>query len=117
MDKTVAGLLGAVAALGAASTAQAAVPLSVEPVSEAQSYADLLKPIPNAAALLAAADEAERQADLDRAGADSAPLFQVQYYRHHHHHHHHHRFIPRIIRRQIFRHHHHHHHHHHNFNY
>ena len=63
---------------------------------KANSFAELLEPIPNAPALLMAMDEkpaAENNVQL------------AQYY-HHHHHHHHHRYWRR------YRHHHHHHHHH-----
>jgi hypothetical protein len=103
MEKRVAGLLGAVAAIGTLSTAQAAPAPATEPanVLQASSYAELLQPIPNAAATLKVIDE--------RAPAASAePRVQLAQ-AHHHHHHHHHRTV--IIRRH--RHHHHHHHDHH----
>jgi hypothetical protein len=56
MDKKIAGLLGAVAALGAVNAAQAAPSPSPAPsdVLRANSFADLLEPIPNAAKLLQA---------------------------------------------------------------
>ena len=58
MEKKIAGLLGAVATLGALSTAQAApAPGARQMPLQANSYADLLEPIPNAAALLQAVDE------------------------------------------------------------
>jgi hypothetical protein len=96
MEKRVAGLLGAVAAIGTLSTAQAAPAPASDPaeVLQANSYAELLQPIPNAAATLKVIDE--------RAPAASAEA-RVQLAQAHHHHHHHHRR----------RHHHHHHHHHH----
>jgi len=104
MEKRVAGLLGAVAAIGTLSTVQAAPAAASEPadVLQANSYADLLQPIPNAAATLKVIDE--------RAPVASAePRVQLAQ-AHHHHHHHHHRTI--IIRRHRHHHHHHHHHHH-----
>ena len=79
MDKKIAGLLGAAAALAAATTAQAAMPT-------ANSYRDLLDPIENAFTLLKA----------DNAASSQAPEYQVadeviikKKVRHHHHHHHH----------------------------
>ena len=104
MDKNLAGLLGAVGALVAAAPAQAATshPASIEAAMEASSYSDLLKPIPNAAALLKAA-AAQPAVDAPKSEGQ-AGVEQVQY---HHHHHHHHRYYRR---------HHHHHHHHHFYN-
>jgi hypothetical protein len=95
MDKKIAALLGA-AALGTVGSAQAS-PIDV---LQANSYADLLQPIPNAAALLSAVDE--RTPD-----ASAGPTIQLAQAHHHHHHHHHHSYSRR------HRHHHHHHHHHH----
>jgi hypothetical protein len=105
MDKKIAGLLGAVAALGTLGTVQAApAPASTSTdVLQANSYADLLQPIPNAAATLKVVDE-------NAPVASSEARTQVAQM-HHHHHHHHHRTI--VIRRH--RHHHHHHHHHHRY--
>lgn len=99
MDKKIAGLLGAVAALGTVSSTQAAPLVPPTEVLQANSYADLLAPIPNAGAILEAVD---RQGE---AAGGEAKMLTVQY---HHHHHHHHRTV--IIRH---RHHHHHHYHHH----
>jgi hypothetical protein len=67
-----------------------------EPPAAAQSYADLLDPIPNALEALIADD-------LKRARQPKPLLQLAQFYYHHHHHHHHHGY---------FEHHHHHHHHH-----
>jgi hypothetical protein len=94
LDNKIAGLLGAVAALGTVSSGEAAPLPPPAAVLQANSYADLLTPIPNAAALLRAMDE------QDGAGTDTARVRLAQY--HHHHHHHYRR-----------RHHHHHHHRHH----
>jgi len=57
MDKKIAGLLGAVATLGAMNRAQAAPNPAPTDVMRANSFADLLTPIPNASALLQAIDE------------------------------------------------------------
>jgi hypothetical protein len=91
MAKMLAGLVGAVtvAAVGAPGHADAAM--------QASSYADLLKPIPNAVEVLKA---------LDAEAQPEAMVQEVQYYHHHHHHHHH-----RYYRRRYYHHHHHHHHH------
>jgi hypothetical protein len=103
MDKSMAGVMGAVGVLALASPAHdaAAAPMTMEAAMQATSYADLLRPIPNAKALLVEA--ALEQPDVPPPGPPP----------HHHHHHHHRR-----------RHHvpppppppppHHHHHHHHN---
>lgn len=117
MDKKIAGLLGAVAALGTFSTAGAA-PAPTD-VLQANSYADLLEPIPNAGALLQAIDEAAPPKT-----SENVQLAQF-FYHHHHHHHHHHSFYPRrryyeapivvVPRYRRYHHHHHHHHHHHSF--
>jgi hypothetical protein len=127
MDKKIAGLLGAVATLGAFNAAQAAPAPTPAPtdVLRANSFAELLEPIPNAASLLQAIDES---APAQSAEENVQP---AQYYHHHHHHHHHHSFYrrynrydydggygPRVIvvpRRYPYYHHHHHHHHHHSF--
>jgi hypothetical protein len=114
MDKKIAGLLGAVAALTSMDAAQAATTPAPNPAEalRAASYADLLTPIPNAVALLDADDAARSQ----RPAAEGV---QVAQYHHHHHHHHHRRTI--IIRRHHHHHHHHfrrhHHHHHHHSQY
>jgi hypothetical protein len=117
MEKKIAGLLGAMATLGAFNAAQAAPTPSPAPtdILRANSFADLLEPIPNAAALLQAVDESAPVPSAD----DNVQL--AQYYHHHHHHHHHSQYrrdyqpnvfvVPRPWRR----HHHHHHHHHHSF--
>jgi hypothetical protein len=124
MEKKIAGLLGAVAALGALNAAQAAPAPSPAPsdVLRANSFADLLEPIPNAASLLQAIDESAPVQSVD----ENVQLAQF-YHHHHHHHHHHHSFYrrdydggygPRVIivpRYRRYQDHHHHHHHHHSF--
>jgi hypothetical protein len=108
MGIKIAGLVGAMATLGAFNAAEAAPTPSPAPtdVLRANSFADLLEPIPNAAALLQAVDESAPVASADG---------NIQLAQYHHHHHHHHsqyrRYAPRII--VVPRRHHHHHHHHH----
>jgi hypothetical protein len=125
MEKKVAGLLGAVAALGALNGAQAAPVPAPNPgppdTLKVNSYADLLEPIPNALKVLA---EIEAQAPV-KPWEDNVKV--AQFYHHHHHHgyyhHHHHGYGPRVIvvpPRRYYRHHHHgyyHHHHHHHHGY
>lgn len=81
MDKKIAGLLGAAAALSSMASAQGA-PANPS-LAPAASYKDLLQPIPNALAGLKAGEPALAQA------APAARLERVQYHHHHHHHHHH----------------------------
>ena len=112
MDKKLAGLVGVVGALTAIAPGQAATP-TLDDAMRAETYADLLRPIPNATALLAKSD----------AAATAEPeVIGVQYYYHHHHHHHHHRYyrpyyaVPSYgYYRPRYYHHHHHHHHHNNY--
>ena len=119
MDKKIAGLLGAVAALGTLTTAEAAPAPSPPDVLHANSYADLLEPIPNAVALLRAVDES-----APAQGTENVQLAQYYHHHHHHHHHsfyrhhHHHSYYPPVVvvpRYRRYHHHHHHHHHHHSF--
>ena len=110
MDKKIAGLLGAVAAVSTMGTAQAAPTPNPTETLRANSFAELLEPIPNAAALLQAVDE-QPQAETRDGNVQLA-----QYHHHHHHHHAYRRYVPRIIvvpRHRHYHHHHHHHHHHH----
>ena len=112
MDKKIAGLLGAVATLGAFNAAEAAPSPAPADVLRANSFADLLEPIPNAAALLQAVDESAPAPSAN----ENVQLAQI-YIEHHHHHHHHsqyRRYAPRVVivpPRYRYRHHHHHHHH------
>jgi hypothetical protein len=98
MEKRIAGLLGAVATLGALGAAQAAPTADPNEALRASSFAELLEPIPNAATLLQAMDQAPSNAGTEH------NVQLVQYYHHHHH---------RYWRRRYYHHHHHHHHHHH----
>ena len=102
MDKKIAGLLGAAAALTAVNSAQAATETSMTEGPPAATYRDLLEPIPNALALL-------KTEDAQRPATSANEQTQLAYHHHHHHrwwrrywhhHHHHHRYY------------HHHHHHH-----
>ena len=83
MDKTIIGLVGAASALvlanGAGATAALAGPARLAP---AQSYAELLDPIPDAISRVTAPSD-----DVD-GGVVTVEL--AQYHHHHHHHHHHH---------------------------
>jgi hypothetical protein len=94
MDKKIAGLLGAAAALTAVNTAQAAAPATAAIGPTAVSYRDLLEPIPNALALLK---------NEDTQGTEARTDGQTRLVQHHHHHHH------RYYRRYWHHHHHHHH--------
>jgi hypothetical protein len=109
-NKKLAGLIGAMATLGAFNTAEAAPITGRAPtdILRADSFADLLEPIPNAVALLQAVDEKAPAASLD----EDIKLAQ---YHHHHHHSQYRRYAPRvvIVPPRYRRHHHHHHHHHH----
>ena len=118
MEKKIAGLLGAMATLGAVDTAPASQGPSAAPteVMRANSFADLLEPIPNAASLLQAIDESEPAQPTD--SKVQLAQFDIRVgprYHHHHHHHHHHGYGRRVIVVPRFRHHHHHHHHHHGY--
>ena len=98
MEKRIAGLLGAVATLGAFNAAQAAPTPSPAPsdVLRANSFAVLLPPIPNAAALLLAVDESAPGPSAN----ENVQLAQLYIREHHHHHHHHHayrRYAPRVV--------------------
>jgi hypothetical protein len=115
MEKKIAGLIGAVAAIGAATgVAQAAPAPAATDVLNANSFADLLEPVPNAATKLQALDE--QTTDSAEPGVQ---LAQYYYHHHHHHHHHHHRYWRRgpviVVPPRWHRHHHHHHHHHHGY--
>ena len=117
MDKKIAGLLGAVGALASVGIAQATTnPADPTEALKAQSFADLLEPIPNAMEKLRAVDETE--------SAPRVQTAQLFIEHHHHHHHHHHGYYrgdgPRIVvtpgfRSRRYYHHHHHHHHHHGY--
>jgi hypothetical protein len=97
MDKKIAGLLGAVAAVTTMTGAQAA---TQTPALQAASYADLLMPVPNATEALIAHDQLLAQSPVAKRSEG------VQVAADHHHHHH------VVVIKRHRRHHHHHHHHH-----
>ena len=119
MDKTIVGVIGAVTGLASLDgAAQAATAPTPDALPAARSYAELLDPIPNAVAMLQAADAAAVR-DAQQPAGDDVQVAQVYIgVGHHHHHHHHHRYWWRHHhhhhhhRVYIYRHHHHHHHHH-----
>jgi hypothetical protein len=85
MDKKIAGLLGAAAALTTMTAAQAAVPTPSAQPAPAQSYADLLVPVANPVAALKADD-----AQPVGGSFILAKTVVIKKNKHHHHHHHHH---------------------------
>jgi hypothetical protein len=94
MDKKIAVMIAAMGSIAPVAVAQAAVtPDEVDRAMNAGSFAELLQSVPNAPAILKAADEQRATTKGD----------EVQVAWHHHHHHHHH----------WWHYHHHHHHHHH----
>jgi hypothetical protein len=99
MEKSIAGLIGAVGVMAAASPSHAATNMapSLNDVMQVNSYADLLKPIPNAVAM-------KQEFEAAQSSRPAEPeVMTIQYYHHHHHHHH------RYYRRRYYHHHHHHH--------
>jgi hypothetical protein len=109
MDKKIVGLVGVISGLASLGVAQA-TPITTE-LPKAQSFAELLEPIPNAAALLRVADAAAaaRESQYRR-----NPNVKLVYDHHHHNYHHHHH--PWWWYQQHHHHHHnYHHHHHHNY--
>ncbi len=102
MDKKIAGLLGAAAALTTMTAAQSTM-AGAMPTTPPSTYRDLLEPIPNALAALKADD-----ARMAQEKQNNVQL--AQYYYHHHHHHHHHHFRYYDVEPRGFYHHHHHHH-------
>ena len=114
MNKRIAGLLGAAAALTTMSAAQAAVPPGE--LAPPSSYAELLAPVANASAALKADDA--RLAENSAGEVQLAQYYHHHYHHHHYHHHHyhhhhyhHHHYFPPVIRHFIRRPHHHHYHH------
>jgi hypothetical protein len=108
MDKNIAALLGAAAALTSMTVANAATPMTPAGTPQVSSYADLLAPVPNAMAELIADDTAR----ANKSTPDGVEVAQIVIgVGHHHHHHHHHRY------RRIRHHHHHSHRHHHHSQY
>jgi len=86
MDKKIAGLLGAAAALTTVTAAQAAAP--VAPNAAPTSYRELLDPVTDAVPLLKA--DNSRLAQTDRIQTAETVIIKKKDHHHHHHHHHHH---------------------------
>src|ERR1700733_12967795 len=116
MDKKLAGLLGAAAALATMSSAQAAAPVQQSEIAPATSYRDLLDPVPNALSALKADDarRAESQGTQGESSQDGVRVAQISVQVGHHHHHLHRGVVVRVGPGHHHYHHHHHHHHHHN---
>ena len=89
MDKKISGIIGAVAAVTSLHPAQAAPQANANPaeILRAGSFGELLGPIQNASAKLAALE-----ANETLTGGKSKLVELAYYHHHHHHHHHHHRF-------------------------
>ena len=102
MDQKIVGIVGAIAGLVSLDAAQGTATAMPNPEAPkgARSFAELLDPIPNALAMLRAADST-----APRNQAEQTTDVRVAQ---NHHHHHHHRYVKPKRR------HHHHHHHHHN---
>ena len=79
MQNKITGLLGAMAAIGTLGVAQAAPAPDTSDVLKANSFAELLQPIPDAAARLKAMDESQ-------SNSSAARNIQLAYHHHHHHH-------------------------------
>ena len=95
MDQKTVGLLGAVAGLAAIASAHAANAPAVNPQEalQASTYADLLAPVPNAAALVKADDLARAHRRKSEGEIQLAEFYiGISPPRHHHHHHHHYHF-------------------------
>ena len=129
MNKKIAALLGAAAAVATVGGAQAAtqpIPNSSEAL-QASSYADLLTPVPNAGEQL----KADNTARAKMPAQEGVKLAQDHHHHHHdtviikrgrdHHHHHHHHHsgafigIPGVAGVTVGNGDHHHHHHHHDY--
>lgn len=107
LDKKIAGLAGAISALATMTAVKAAQAADVAEVLNPRSYAELLQPIPNAVALLMAADTVNAARAKAEAGQDpNVKLAQYGYYHHHHHHHHHHHWYHHHHHHHWYRHHH-----------
>jgi hypothetical protein len=106
LDKTLISLLSGASALALLGGSQASAAPAVDQVATlqpAQSFAELLDPIPNAQNVLRAEEEKDAAASEDR------PIVMAQYHHHHHHHHYYHHHYHH----HYYHHHHHHHYHHH----
>jgi hypothetical protein len=101
MDKTVIGLAAAIGAMTPMVAAHAEVaPSDLSRAMEANSFAELLQPIPNAVAILKVADEqgSAKPGEGVQLAQDHHHHHHHRYYHHHHHHHrrwdnHHHHWL------------------------
>jgi hypothetical protein len=102
MEKTVIGLVAALGAVAPLAGAQAAVASSEDAANALRvgSVADLLDPVPNSAAILAALDAERKPAAPVSTEVKGLKVAQWHHHHHHYYHHHHHHYY------------HHHHHHH-----
>jgi hypothetical protein len=110
MEKTIMGLVAAIGAAAPLGGAHAAV-VSTEDAArslQVSSVAELLEPVSNSAAILAALDSAPR---AETASQDKG--VEVAQFYHHHHHHHHHYYHHHHHHHYYYHHHHHHHYYHH----
>ena len=104
MDKSKLGVVGAISSLVALpAMAQPAAARAEPPIAAAQSYAELLQPIPNAVERLQRANLEESQRPLLIRAQYGDQHHHHQANNHHHHHqnggHHHHHRRSHIIRR------------------
>jgi hypothetical protein len=105
LDKTIIGLVSAASALAlGAPPSSSAGPA---PLPAAQTYAELLDPIPDAVSRLSTQ---WGDGKLNVTADDSPAVELAQYYHHHHHHHHHWWRHYHHHHHWHWRHHHHHHH-------
>jgi hypothetical protein len=122
MDKKTAGLVGAISALTPLTATAAPAAKTLADVMAPKSYAELLQPIPNAAALLKEAAAAEPEARVEQAQYYGNPYYNPNYNyyyapRPRYHHHHHHGYWGGGGWGRPYYHHHHHHHHNYNWGY
>jgi hypothetical protein len=106
MDKKLMGMLGAASTLALLAGGSASAATSgTEPagVAPANSFAELLDPIPNAVDVLKVDNE-------NRASEPAQAPEQVAQYHHHHHHHYYHHHHHHYYHHHHWYHHHHHHH-------
>jgi hypothetical protein len=118
MDKKTAGLASVISALTPLAAAAAPPAQSLAEVLAPQSYSELLRPIPNASALMREASAITPETRPE-SNIKTAQYYGNPYYYHHHHHHHHHSNYGGWggwgWGQRPYYHHHHHHHHHNNY--
>lgn len=113
MEKTVMGIVAAIGAAAPLAGAHASVVTHDEAARalHVSSIAELLEPVANSSAILAALDSAA--SDKAASGEKNVELAQFFYHHHHHHHHfyhhHHHHYYYHHHHHHYYYHHHHHH--------